>query len=99
MEVEIIFTRNYLRRINSLIIYLQVRWNEKVVDEFKEVVLKKLILIKENPLIGSYTSDPKVRHILVTKHNLLYYQIKADNKILFLDLFDTRQNPSKNKYK
>jgi len=39
----------------------------------------------------------EVQWILITKHNKLYYRIEGDI-IYMITLFDTRQNPKKNRY-
>jgi hypothetical protein len=39
----------------------------------------------------------KYNGFLITKHNKLYYRIEGDI-IYMITLFDTRQNPKKNRY-
>jgi len=54
--------------------------------------------LASNPKIGIKSkSDKTIRSLLVTKHNRLYFSVD-DDKILLLQLFDTRQHPSKNKF-
>ena len=67
-------------------------------DEFEEITLSRLDTLVDLPLIGVIsTANQAVRSILLTKHNKLYYQISG-NLIIVLNIFDTRQNPSKNKF-
>jgi hypothetical protein len=99
MEVKIVFSKLFLRRQKSLNKYLQQEWPQSVLIEFEKRLLTKLILIQKNPFIGSASSEQKIRKLVITKHNRLYYKILNKNQIVLLDLFDTRQNPEKNKYK
>ena len=51
-----------------------------------------------NPKIGRPAVKIKdVRSISITRHNRLYYKVEK-NTIKVITLFDTRQNPSKNKF-
>jgi hypothetical protein len=56
-----------------------------------------LQLIKEPDEGRNSSKVPEVQWILITKHNKLYYRIEGDI-IYMITLFDTRQNPKKNRY-
>jgi hypothetical protein len=53
-------------------------------------------LISKNPFLFRRSEKQNLHEVLVTKHNLLLYQINEPNqKIEFLAFFDTRQHPKK----
>ena len=56
-----------------------------------------LRLINEPDSGRNSTKVPDVQWILITKHNKLYYRVKGEI-IYVITLFDTRQNPNRNKY-
>jgi len=75
-----------------------IHWSYKIADEFEEITLSRLQRLSEAPLTGILSIvDENVRSILLTKHNRLYYRYK-ENIITVLNIFDTRQNPTKNKF-
>jgi len=78
--------------------YLLSNWSEKVALSFIDLAEKKINLISTHPFIGiASEKDPTIRSILLTKQNRLYYQV-SENKIELLNIFDTRQDPAKNKF-
>jgi hypothetical protein len=46
---------------------------------------------------ASSERKPELRTILITKHNRLYYKFTND-RIIIINMFDTRKNPKKNRY-
>lgn len=77
--------------------YLREKWGYKVTSNFIEIVEFKLDSLSKQPFIGRLSKDGETRMLLITKHNKLYYQI-TENMIELLEIFDTRQNPVKNKF-
>ena len=50
-------------------------------------------ILSEYPQIGSVEiNEKKVRGIIITKHNKLFYRFN-ENEIIILNIFDTRQDP------
>jgi plasmid stabilization system protein ParE len=98
MAYKIEWTDDALEDMRKVLEYLVNHWSYKTADEFEEITLSRLDTLADSPLIGITSSANKaVRSILLTKHNKLYYQI-SENLIIVLNIFDTRQNPSKNKF-
>ncbi len=70
-------------------------WSERIAINFIETFYATLELIDKLPEIGIVVrKKEKVRRILITKHNLLYF-IVTEKEIILLNLFDMRQNPEK----
>ena len=99
MAYNIVVTTRFRKKLIKLLIYLEREWGKKVADNFLKKIDRRIQTLSEQPYIGqSANQDELSRSILVTKHNRLYYRIKF-NEIEILNLFDTRQNPSKNPLK
>lgn len=98
MAYNIIYKKNFYKKLAAIIEYLENEWSEKVVSDFIKKLDKRMITLREQPFIGSVSQSAKgVRGVLITKHNKLFYKISG-NKIIILNLYDTRINPKKNPY-
>ena len=82
----------------SILDYLQIHWDNNVVNDF--------IIITEG-VIGQIAANPRqfpiihkkkrVRKCVITKHNTLFYRDRKGS-IDILRIFDTRQDPHKLKF-
>lgn len=99
MAYKIIASKLFQKKVIALNKYLQSEWGVAMATEFNEKLIKIILTIAEQPAIGSVSKKKKdVRKILITKHNRLYYRVKDKESIFLLILFDTRQNPKRNRY-
>jgi plasmid stabilization system protein ParE len=72
---------------------------EEIAVRFIEVMNHKVRQIAINPFIGKAAGKGNnVRSFVVTKHNKLYYRLIGEEVIEIAALFDTRQNPVKNRF-
>ena len=46
---------------------------------------------------GVKYAKQNIRGLLITRHNSMYYKIKND-KVIIINMYDTRMNPKKNPY-
>jgi plasmid stabilization system protein ParE len=70
----------------------------KIADKFVDELLVKIKTLSIQPSMGMASRNvPAVRSIKISKHNRLYYRIEND-KLVLLNIFDTRQHPDKNLY-
>lgn len=98
MALQIVWTANALEDYRILIDYLIEEWSVDVAIKFDETVQNRLETISHFPYLGIVsTKNSLIRSISLSKHNRLYYRISS-NTIEVLDIFDTRQNPERNKY-
>lgn len=99
MAYKIVASKTFRKKLISLNTYLETEWNLSVAKEFHATFVKLVLTLAEQPAIGSLSRKKKnVRKILITKHNRLYYRVNDNNSVTLLTLFDTRQNPKKNRY-
>ena len=77
---------------------LRKKWSKKVAENFLFIFYDRVDAIANNPNIGRKTNKNRgIRKILITKHNMLYYEVSG-NRIKLLTIFFTVQDPSKNKF-
>ena len=98
MAYQIIIADEVFTALNSIIFYLENKFSKKVAAHFLLIFYKKAESLSDNPNLGRKISEhATIRRILITKHNLLYYEV-VGNQIHLLSIFFTVQNPKKNKF-
>ena len=82
----------------NILEYLQLNWENKVLENFIEITDRMIIQIVLNPKQFPIISKKhKVRKCVLTKHNTLFYKINLQS-IHILRIYDTRQDPMKLKF-
>jgi len=98
MAVKIEWTEPVLQDLKNIVNYIESEWSQGVSDKFVDELLQKVKSLSVQPSMGMASrKPPKVRSIKVSKHNRLYYKL-INNKVVLLNIFDTRQHPDKNIY-
>ncbi|MBK6699183.1 MAG: type II toxin-antitoxin system RelE/ParE family toxin [Saprospiraceae bacterium] len=95
MVRKIIWSKRATSNLASLTEYLNQNWSENLAKQFVQRTFELVELLSKQPNIGPYqNSEKKIRGILISKHNRLFYRTSS-NKIIILSIFDTRSNPKK----
>lgn len=98
MALQVIWTENALEDYKKVIDYLLKEWPINVAERFIDNVENRLETLSVFPNIGIRSlKEINVRAIVLTEHNKLYYRV-TERCIEVLGIFDTRQDPLKNKY-
>lgn len=98
MAFKIIWSPKSVKTFDKVMDYLTENWTEKEIKSFVKETDHVIYLISKNPYLFRSSVRENVFEGIVTKHNLLLYQVDMDNKIIeLLSFFDTRQNPKKKK--
>jgi plasmid stabilization system protein ParE len=98
MALQIITKKRFENKVIKLLNYLETNWDDAVAINFKILLLQKLDLLAKQPEIGAEVNVLKnIRSILITKHNKVYYRIE-NNKIVVINMIDTRKNPKHNPF-
>lgn len=91
MAKKIVWSFTAKARYRQIIEYLLVNWSERQALDFSKIVDRKLYLLARFPFLGIRSQkDPKLRKLLITKHNRLFYEVRGQ-KIFLLDIQDTRR--------
>jgi len=97
MAYQVIISDEVFSALNAVVLYLENKWSKKDAENFLLIFYDKVDAIAKNPAIGRKTiKNPAVRKLLITKHNMLYYEVSG-NQVALLTIFFTAQNPDKNK--
>jgi plasmid stabilization system protein ParE len=88
MEDQIIYKKRFLNKLDKLLAYLEKEWNITVANEFLDKLEEKIRIIKLHPTIGGTSAITNTRSILITSHN----------KIVVINMIDTRKNPKNNPF-
>jgi plasmid stabilization system protein ParE len=98
MALQIKFSKRFNSKSDKLTAYLKKEWGQTVAENFYQKLYKKLNTLAHQPHIGKPSETKKnIRSISITKHKRLYYRI-LNNKIIIVNMFDTRIHPTKNPY-
>ncbi len=98
MAKQIIWTNNAQEDLKEIIFYLKNKWSEQSAEKFVKQVYKIINLVSVFPALGKTSEKNKrVRYILITKHNFLFYTI-TDDTISVLNIFEVAKNPNTKKY-
>jgi plasmid stabilization system protein ParE len=96
MAYEVIFNKQFTKQVIKISKYLEKHWSEKVAEQFIARVDDKVLKISKNPTIGAPLAKG-IRKIILDRHNKIYYRL-IDKRVILIDLFETKQDPQKNKY-
>ena len=82
----------------TILTYIEKVWGIKSAEKFQTILDSKIDIISVNPKIGRVIAKNKhIRKLTVTKHNKIYYRIN-NNEVIILTVFESKQNPKRNKY-
>jgi plasmid stabilization system protein ParE len=98
MALEVKWTVTALEDYRLVVEYLLKEWPTDIAVKFVETTQARIETLSIFPHIGiASDKEPGIRSIVLSKHNKLYYRA-SDKQIEILNIFDTRQDISKNKY-
>ena len=98
MAYQIIVKKRFTNKVQKVLAYLEKEWSHKVATEFLLKIDRRIKLLTKQPHVGAPSSKVKnIRGLLITRHNSMYYKIKND-KVIIINMYDTRMNPKKNPY-
>lgn len=96
MVYKVIWSPEAIHTFEKIIEYLDTHWSEKEVRKFLQQTEEGLRYLQQNPYLFRGSEKENVFELLVSKHNLLLYQIAETHKrVELLSFWDTRQNLDK----
>lgn len=98
MAYQVIIKKRFYNKVQKVLSYLEKEWSPRVASEFLERIDYRIGLLTKQPYVGAPSSKVKdIRGLLITRHNKMYYKIK-DDKVIILNMYDTRIDPKRNPY-
>jgi plasmid stabilization system protein ParE len=96
MAYKVIWSPQAELTFENVITYLTENWTNKQIENLLVRTNKLINLISKNPFLFKGSVKQNMHEVLITKHNLLLYQInETELKVELLAFFDTRQHPKK----
>jgi len=93
--LKIRWTEEATKNLESIVAYLESNWTPKELKKFFRKLEKQLLILSLFPEAYPISLKKKQVHRCVFSKNLTIYYITADDSLIILSLFDTRQDPSK----
>jgi plasmid stabilization system protein ParE len=90
---EIRLSKRAMKKLESLLVYLEKEWSTKVKNDFIQKLDESLKQIQKLP--DSYPESEKIRGLrkcVVTKQTTIFYKY-SNTTIDVVIIFDNRQNP------
>ena len=97
MKREVRLSKRAMKKLDSLLVYLENEWSTKVKHNFILKLDKSLKQIQKLP--DSFPESEKIkglRKCVVTKQTTVFYRY-SDTSIDVITIFDNRQNPKSQK--
>ena len=97
MKREVRLSKRAMKKLDSLLVYLENEWSTKVKHNFILKLDKSLKQIQKLP--DSFPESEKIRGLrkcVVTKQTTVFYRY-SDTSIDVISIFDNRQNPKSQK--
>ena len=98
MEYQIISKKRFENKLVKLLKFLEEEWSKEVADNFVQELKDRFKILRKQPFTGYPSSVPGVRSVIVGKYNRIYYKVRG-TKIIVINIYDTRINPTRNKLK
>ena len=96
MAFKIIWSPEAISDFEKVIDYLSENWTDREIEFFVKETNHLIQLISKNPYLFRSSEKENIFEAVITKQNLLLYQLDLNNKTVeLLTIFDTRQNPKK----
>lgn len=90
MAYQIVKKKRFLNKLIKVLTFLEKEWGHNVATAFLEKTDSRIELLSFSPFTGAPSGIRDTRSLLVTKHNRIFYKI-VDNKVIVLNLYDTRK--------
>jgi len=92
---KIFWTEEAIINLEDILDYLNDKWTQREIDNFKLRLSKQIALIQNNPKLFPLSDyNPRLRKAVLSKHTTIFYEVK-DYKIYLVFLFNNKQNINK----
>lgn len=94
-EFKVIWSDEAISNLEDILDYLNRRWIEREVVQFKLLLTKQIEVLQNFPtLFPTSEIQPQLRKSVLSKQTSILYLIRDEN-IYLIYLFDNRMNPEK----
>ncbi len=97
MVYKIVLKQRFRNKLEQTLQYIEGEFGLIISRKFADEVAKKFATLQQQPFIGRTSATlPWIKSIPAGKQNRIYYRIERD-KIIVLNMYDTRINPKRNR--
>jgi len=94
MAYKVIWSLEAETTFDKIIEYLQEHWTSKEIIRLISRTEDVVFLLTQNPYLFRGSDKENIYEVLVTKQNLMLYQvIESTKRVELISFWDTRQNP------
>ena len=80
MDYKIFWTQEAVRNFEDIVTYLENKWTQREVVNFKLKLSRQIDLISQNPKMFPISSyQPRLRKAVLSKQTSIYYELKSKN--------------------
>ncbi|HEX8461400.1 MAG TPA: type II toxin-antitoxin system RelE/ParE family toxin [Segetibacter sp.] len=99
MVYKIVFKKRFQNKLDKLLTYIDSEFGLIVAQNFASQLNNKFHFLQLQPFACTPSANfPNVRSILIGRYNRMYYKIESD-KIVVINIYDTRIHPKRNRLK
>ena len=89
---KIFWTNEAISNLEEILFYLNNRWTQREIDNFKKRLAKQISVIEQNPnLFPISRYNPRLRKAVLSKQTTIFYQV-SEQIIYLVYLFNTKQD-------
>ncbi|MEI8114157.1 MAG: type II toxin-antitoxin system RelE/ParE family toxin [Bacteroidia bacterium] len=91
-EYKLFWTDEAIRNLENILNYLNERWTQREIDNFKERLTRQIRIIRQSPNIFPVSLyNPRLRKAVLSKQTTVFYEVSG--QIIYLVyLFNSKQD-------
>ena len=94
MAYKIIWSPEAEDTFDCILEYLEKNWTRKEIIKFIKETERTIEFLKQNPYLFRASEKENIHEVLISKQNLLLYQVSSkDRKVELLGFWVTKKNP------
>lgn len=94
-KYRIIWSEEAVKNLENVLDYLNRRWTQREVNNFKVKLSRLLDIISQNPRLFPISEfQPRLRKAVLSRQTTVFYEFK-DRTVFLVYIFNNAQNPSK----
>ena len=94
-DFKVFWTDEALQNLESILNYLNNRWTQHEIDNFKKRLGKQIELIEQNPKLFPVSEyNPRLRKAVLSKQTTIFYEV-SDHIVYLVYIFNSKQDIGK----
>jgi len=91
-DFKIFWTNEAINNLEEILDYLQSRWSEREIENFKKQLSKQINLIEQNPKLFPVSHfNPRLRKAVLSKQTTIFYEVSGKT-VYLVYLFNNRKD-------